>query len=283
MDPQANSQGAVAQNTTTQNQSQSINYHEAILPDGNIAMDKFKNYLPQDIRESEFFNKHKNIGDIAKAAVGLEKMLGGRIKIPDQNSSESERAEYYKKLGRPDDPSGYKFEFEGLPENYPVNKEYWGEIAKMAHKHGIPKSAMEGVFKEIIAADSKQFEAYNQKVAAHQEEVKAEATRKLAEIWGTQPETKQFVERNNMVNDYLKRNGAEHLIESSDPALRNMVYDIAKQTMESKMIGFEQNPTYSAAEAKQLAAKAMDTMNNGKTAFERQQAEKDFNKYISMF
>lgn len=268
----------------TQEQStQQVNFHDAILPDGNIAMDKFKSFLPEEVRGSEFFNKHKSVGDIAKAAVNLEKMLGGRIKIPDQNSSESERAEFYKKIGRPDDPNGYSFEFEGLPENYPVNKEYWGEIAKMAHKHGIPKSAMEGVFKEIIQADAKQFEAYNQKMKTQDEEMKAESTRKLAEIWQTQPDSKQFTERNNIVNDYLKRNGAEHLIGANDPVLRNIIYDIAKQTMESRMIGFEQNPTYSVAEARALAAKAADIMINGKTAFERQQGEKDYNKYITMY
>ena len=102
-----------------------------------VAPEDWKSALPEDIRDNPNFAKYTSMESFAKGHLNAVSMLGKEpeLKVPD---SEDDRNEFYNKLGRPDEPNGYKFnEFEA-PEDL---KEYVQgreeSFRQTAHKIGL--------------------------------------------------------------------------------------------------------------------------------------------------
>lgn len=113
-------------------------------------------HLPDDLRENETLRKFKDVGALGKSYVNLQGMMGGSVKIPTEESSPEEKAEFYSKLGRPESPDKYEYNRPDLPEGMPYSDEAEKEIRETAHQQGLTSGQLQALldkYHDIVAKD----------------------------------------------------------------------------------------------------------------------------------
>lgn len=75
----------------------------------NKAYAEFRLSLPEDVRDQPFFTNVKDFADLATQAHNAQKLIGvDKLPAPREDWKESEWNDFYKRLGRPEQPDGYK-------------------------------------------------------------------------------------------------------------------------------------------------------------------------------
>jgi len=87
----------------------------------------------------------------------LEKSMGGRIKMPTDESTPEERSAFYQKLGRPDSIEGYTRPDLGEGQEY--DEAFLGEMAAVAHAEGITDSQFNKMIDKYIGTQAAREEA----------------------------------------------------------------------------------------------------------------------------
>ena len=134
-------------------------------------------YLSEDLRENDTLNKFEDVGSLGKSYLELQKMVGSRIKVPTDESSEDEVNDFYSKVGRPDSPDKYAI---NLPEGVDYDKELIGKFYEVAYENGLSnKQAQSAIeFYNRINDDM----SINQESQMQQSRVDSEAV--LKKEWG---------------------------------------------------------------------------------------------------
>lgn len=91
--------------------------------------------LSDELKADPSINKFSDINGLAKSYINAQQMIG-RDKIP-MPTNESEFQEVYKRLGRPDDATGYELSVPEAPDGYNVNEELMGGFKDQAFKLGL--------------------------------------------------------------------------------------------------------------------------------------------------
>lgn len=110
--------------------------------------------------------RYNSPADLAKAHVSLVKSMDKRIAIPDENAKPEEWDGVFNKLGRPEKPDGYKWNF---PQDAPWNdtdKQRYQELAPLFHKQGATQRQLDAFLQQQAQLD---------KVAQDAAEAKANA------------------------------------------------------------------------------------------------------------
>jgi hypothetical protein len=81
---------------------------------------------------------------VIKSYTELERAMGSRIKIPDENAGEEELSNFYLKLGRPETAEGYEV---NVPESVPRDEDFENTMRNIAFKTGAPKAQFEALVK----------------------------------------------------------------------------------------------------------------------------------------
>lgn len=127
----------------------------------------FLSNLPEDIRNEGCFQNIKDLNSLAKSYHSAQKMLGSRIPIPTEDSSEDVRKDFYERLtqvpgvaklpsegnteefnnffnalGRPETEDGYKYE---IPEGVQLNQDLVNQFNATAHKAGLTQQAAQEI------------------------------------------------------------------------------------------------------------------------------------------
>lgn len=127
---------------------------------------EFLQSLPEDLRTNETLGKFKDVSGLAKSYVEVEKMLGNTVRIPGEDAGDDARNKFYEKitsvpgvaripgddadenarnaffakLGRPESPDGYKYDFEGDLKGLQPDQEGHKEFLKTAHAAGLTQT-----------------------------------------------------------------------------------------------------------------------------------------------
>lgn len=105
----------------------------------------------------------KDASALAKIARDNQRALrdSGRVKVPGEGASAEEIASYHKAIGVPEDPKGYTVpEIKGADGNpVALNTPFVDRVIGAAHKHGIPKTAMDALLAEEVAAQVAEHDA----------------------------------------------------------------------------------------------------------------------------
>ena len=169
-------------------------------------------YLSDDLRGNDTLGKFEDVGALGKSYLELQKMVGSRIKVPTEESSDEEINDFYTKVGRPDAPEKYSVD---LPEDSGYDQELIGQFYDVAYKNGLSnKQAQAAIeFYNHINTDM----SINQDAMMQQSRVDSEAA--LKKEWGpvdynknlatskkafnrfADDDLKQFVEKNGMSNN----------------------------------------------------------------------------------
>src|SRR5690606_5472899 len=94
--------------------------------------------------------KHVNVAErIASPAeaiqsiIDLRTQLSERIKVPDENASDEDKAKYRKAMGIPDKPEDYEISSPEGVEFTELDKAVFDRLLPIAHEAGMPKSAFQ--------------------------------------------------------------------------------------------------------------------------------------------
>jgi len=123
------------------------------MPDDNLGNEtakqptKWQDTIPAELKESLFvkdrFVKDETPANLAKSYVELEKGFHGRVKIPDEKTTEQERNEFYNKLGRPETPDKYELKRpEKLPEGMGYDENFEKSMKMLAYNAGLSQSQL---------------------------------------------------------------------------------------------------------------------------------------------
>ncbi len=162
--------------------------------------------LPEDIKNDSTLSnfKDKDVTEVVKSYVSAQRMLGSSIRIPGPDASAEAKSEFFKKvesvpgvtrlpdpndpeatksffakIGRPENPTGYKF---NLPEGAKVNEEVLNKFKEKAHTMGLNNVQAE----ELIKYDIEM----KQESLKRMEQGRANASTVLQKEWGTEYENK---------------------------------------------------------------------------------------------
>lgn len=96
--------------------------------------------LPESIREDATLKKYKSVDDLAGAYINAQKLIGGnKMIVPNENTSEDEWKDIFKKLGVPEKVDDYKVKFK---DGSTIQEDFVKDFQATAHKLGVlPKQA----------------------------------------------------------------------------------------------------------------------------------------------
>jgi len=114
---------------------------------GNEGVGSFYDGFSDDIRNHPSVTKFKNAEDLATSYVNLEKKIGEKgVIIPKEGAPQEEIDAYYKAIGRPEAPDGYKFDTpEGINKNIQITPELEGAYKDVAFKLGLTAEQAAGL------------------------------------------------------------------------------------------------------------------------------------------
>lgn len=135
-------------------------------------------WVPSDLRGHKSLTKFKEPGDVAKAYVNLETMLGKRVEVPADDSPAEVKAAWRAKIGVPDTADGY--EAPTVPDGVQVNQEILTAAKGKFHELGLTKSQAKSLTDWFIGQE---VEISAQRNAAFQKS-KEDGMAELTKMWG---------------------------------------------------------------------------------------------------
>lgn len=196
--------------------------------------------LDPDLRNNPSIQKFKDPAGLAKSYVELQKMIGKeKVVIPNEKSTPEEWANFYKKVGRPDEFTGYETpEFKELPEEIKMREENLETFKQKCHELGLSKKQ----FAELIATYYDiSLNTYKQSV---DEAVKLKETTEttLRKEWGQAYESK-VDSAQKVINTFFKGKGLHKAFEvlSNDKGFVAAMSEIAESLGEDKIAGEVRN------------------------------------------
>lgn len=151
-----------------------------VNPDGTFG-DKWLDALPDDAKDyKDTLSKYKSVPDMAKALANANALIGKKLGVPNEKSSPEEVAAFRRAMGVPESLEEYKFAPDSLPEGMTWSDDMAKPYAEIAHKHGIPPSAM----KELVAQHAKTEMFKLEAIQATYEKQRTEAVQSLQKEWG---------------------------------------------------------------------------------------------------
>jgi hypothetical protein len=138
--------------------------------------------LPEEYQNSEILNQYKTIEDLAKGHIETKRMVGDRVKIPDENTTPEDVAKFYSRLGRPETPDGYEFTQVEMPPTLPIDENLLKGFKSKAHELGLTKKQADGVYVDYL----NNIKEMNSKIIADYEAGVNQQLEVLKTRWGDQ-------------------------------------------------------------------------------------------------
>ena len=135
-------------------------------------------WVPADLRSHKSLTKFKEPGDVAKAYVNLETMLGKRVEIPADDAPAEVKAAWRSKIGVPDTADGY--DPPSVPEGVTLHEGLFTEARSKFHELGIPKSQGKALMDWFIGKELEIGSQFQQE----REKQKADGMEALTQKWG---------------------------------------------------------------------------------------------------
>ena len=214
--------------------------------------ENWRDTLPEDIRDDPSLEPIKDIPNLAKSYINAQRMVGAdKVVIPGDDATDEERAQFFQKLGRPENPDGYGItKPSDLPEGMPYDEEYVKEFVAQAHTLGLTTNQAMGLWKWGMERDVNRFQTTVQEM----EQARQEAETALRKEWG-----KAYDERMAGIKFLVDKFGGDEVRKVFDstgignnPALAKFLADIANEFSEDTLRGMGEPRfgTKSPAEAK---------------------------------
>ncbi len=176
-----------------------------------------------------------DVPGLAKGYSELFAKMGSSVNIPTEESSAEDKSSFYRKLGRPDTPEGYKIPT--VAEGQEVNKEFFGGMAAVAHESGMSGSQFDKMVGRYMDFEAKVKEAETAEFNRYREE----SDRKLHETYGADYDANIELSKRaytEYANDDLKEllSTDKYASLMNEPAFIDMMVGIGKKNMDDTFV-----------------------------------------------
>ena len=195
--------------------------------------------LPRELRDDATLANFKTVGDIAQSLVSTKRMVGAdrarHAFVPNDNSTDQERREFFTKLGCPETPEGYQVTRPtDLPEGMAYNDELERGFLAVAHKAGLTPAQVQAA----VAFYNEQQAAAFKAATEAQQAAKTEAEEKLRTEYG--PRVSERIQRATAIlNRYAAGDDLQAVIEKygNDPTIVRLLASISDDMAEDRLAG----------------------------------------------
>lgn len=126
--------------------------------------------IPEEYSGRGWTEKISSYDDLFKSYDNAQSMLGKR-QVPGDDASPEDWGEFYKKAGRPDDPTGYQFsEVEGIPEGVDM-VDFEGKARAMMHEAGLSQRQADNLYQAFLKSEMEAANANKEALSAHNAEL----------------------------------------------------------------------------------------------------------------
>ena len=106
--------------------------------------------LPEDLQNDPTLNNFKSVEDAARGFIETKRMVGDRVKIPDDNTPQEERDKFFAKIGRPETVEGYELSKIDLPPAMQIDEGAVQSFKKTAFELGLSKKQADGIYTSYL-------------------------------------------------------------------------------------------------------------------------------------
>jgi hypothetical protein len=216
--------------------------------------------LSEDIRTNPHLETFKTPNDLAKSWINAQRLIGKeKLPVPTDKDGKEIWDTVYARLGRPDDPKGYKLPELQKPEGFPEfdAKEMEGLLSK-AHELGLNNKQMGELYKTFMEGE---IARYGQ-IKEGQGQSKLDAETNLRKEWGRAYEEK-ILKAKAVLNQHAD-DDIRTMVEGglgNDPRFIKFLSNIAGKLSEDgiggKAQGFAMSPEEAMSEIARIKGEAM--------------------------
>jgi len=195
--------------------------------------------LPTDMRNDPNITKYQSLEEFTKASRELVSKLGkDKVVIPTENSTDAEKAEFYNKLGRPEEADKYQTPDFKMPEGMERSDDTINAYKQKAYQLGLNQKQYEALLdmqnEMTTATFNKEVETINKMAATTETELRKD--------WGAAYEGK-VESAQNVINKYFKGKDMHRAFDvlSSDKGFVRAMADIAGHLGEDVIKGQPKN------------------------------------------
>ena len=199
-----------------------------------IGVDRWKETLPEDIRETSYVKEAPDLTTAIKSGINFQKMMGSRFKVPEDGDTKG-WDEVYNKLGRPESVDKYNIKRPDTVEGIEYSDDREKSFKEISHKLGLNNSQVQALVDWNQGQSLGQLGKFN--------EAAKDAISQLKLDWGTAFDER--IEVTERIMGEFGDDGAEAAVKDN-PALIKMVYEMGKNLLEGKA-GGDGKTTYGMA------------------------------------
>jgi len=207
---------------------------DAGLATKEVAFD-WKSQIPSEFKDEPTLQQIKDLPTLVKNYVHAEKKIGKSIRIPDADSSEQERQDFLKKLGRPESSEKYtSLDTSTLPKDLNVDGEFIKNFRNAAFENGLTDAQQKSILQHFFKHEISTMEAD----AAAEEKGLAEIEQGLRKRFGPAYDERMALAQRaykTLVPDDLKSHFRKEGLEN-DPALVVLFANMGARMIEDRSI-----------------------------------------------
>ena len=161
----------------------------------------FKDLIPENFREEKSLNNFNNMEDFVKSYLHAQKLVGAdKIPVPNKHATEEDWNEVFKKLGAPNSPEDYKYNF----KDEEVDQQSVQEFNKTAHRLGLLPKQAEGLIKFYNEMNVNNAASQEEAAAQSQMNVEAELKKEFGPQYNKRLDQAKRLAVNSLGEDFLE-------------------------------------------------------------------------------
>ena len=161
----------------------------------------FKDLIPENFREEKSLDNFNNMEDFVKSYLHAQKLVGAdKIPVPNKHATDEDWNEVFKRLGAPNDPDGYKYDF----KDQEMDQGQVQEFNKTAHRLGLLPKQAEGLIKFYNEMNVNNAASQEEAAAQAQMNVEAELKKEFGPQYNKRLDQAKRLAVNSLGQDFLE-------------------------------------------------------------------------------
>jgi len=201
MDNQTTAPEVQSEQTTAvvQNTEATAEVNNTVLSEQNTQTN-FKDLIPESFREEKSLNNFNNMEDFVKSYLHAQKLVGAdKIPVPNKHATDEDWNEVFKRLGAPDTPDGYKYNF----KDQEVDENSVKAFNETAHRLGLLPKQAEGLIKFYNELNQNQSQSLEEQAAQAQMRTEAELKKEFGPQYSKRLDQAKKLAVNSLGEDFL--------------------------------------------------------------------------------
>ena len=161
----------------------------------------FKDLIPDNFKEDKSLNNFNNMEDLLKSYKHAQSLVGAdKIPVPNKHATEEDWNEVFKRLGAPEKPEDYKYDF----KDQEMDSQQVSEFNKTAHKLGLLPKQAEGLIKYYNELNGNIAETQEEQAAQSQLATETELKKEFGPQFSKRLDQAKKLAVNSLGSDFLE-------------------------------------------------------------------------------